>query len=178
MFERRLPTTTHSSFAAASAFFPVRRSESDGSPRTIRQANGVLLTSMKTDALTAYLTTNQLYVRRCLFVLRSSSRTECVVFIAASMNAGDWRLWDTDANPVQPRAEIVLHLADQVAGEGPEVAHLGGILGDDEAEMMPVVEAASRQGHGAVRSSVAPNMQPFSPSRVTPSRFRELRKFG
>jgi hypothetical protein len=49
MFERRLPTTTHSSFAAA--FFPVRRSQSDSSPRTIRQAIGVLLTSMKTETL-------------------------------------------------------------------------------------------------------------------------------
>jgi hypothetical protein len=67
MFERRLPTTTHSSFTAASAFFPVSRSQSDSSPRTIRQAIGVLLTSMKIDALTADLTTNQLYVRRaCL----------------------------------------------------------------------------------------------------------------
>jgi hypothetical protein len=54
-----------------------------------------------------------------------------------------------DANPVQPGAEIALHLADQVAAEGPEVGHLGGILRrDDEAEMMPVVEAALPCRHG------------------------------
>jgi hypothetical protein len=54
-----------------------------------------------------------------------------------------------DANPVQPGAEIALHLADQVAGEGPRVSHLGGILRrDDETEMMPVALAASREGHG------------------------------
>jgi hypothetical protein len=47
-----------------------------------------------------------------------------------------------DADPVQPGAEIVLHLADHVAGEDPEIGRLGGILRrDDEAEMMPVVEA-------------------------------------
>jgi hypothetical protein len=54
-----------------------------------------------------------------------------------------------DADPVQPGAEVTLHLADQVTGECLDVGHLGGILrGDDEAEMMPVVGAASREGHG------------------------------
>ena len=55
-----------------------------------------------------------------------------------------------DADPVQPRAEIALHLDRQVACKSLEVGHLGAILrGDDETEVMPVVEAASREGHGA-----------------------------
>jgi hypothetical protein len=54
-----------------------------------------------------------------------------------------------DADPVQPGAEIALHLDRPVACKSPEVGNLGGILrGDDETEMMPVVEAASREGHG------------------------------
>jgi hypothetical protein len=54
-----------------------------------------------------------------------------------------------DADPVELGAEIALHPADEVACESLEVGHLGGILGrDDQAEMMPVVEAASREGHG------------------------------
>jgi hypothetical protein len=54
-----------------------------------------------------------------------------------------------DADPVQPGAEVTLHLADQVTGECLDVGHLGGILRrDDEVEMMPVVEAASREGRG------------------------------
>jgi hypothetical protein len=54
-----------------------------------------------------------------------------------------------DANPVESGAEIALHLADEVPGEGLEIGHLGGILrGDDEAEMMPVVLAAFGERHG------------------------------
>jgi hypothetical protein len=53
-----------------------------------------------------------------------------------------------DADPVQPGAETALHLERQAACKSPEVGHLGGILrGDDEPEMMPVVEAASREGY-------------------------------
>jgi hypothetical protein len=48
--------------------------------------------------------------------------------------------WRGDRSPSGRRG-------DEVAGKGPEVDHLGGILRrDDEAEMMPVVEAASREG--------------------------------
>jgi hypothetical protein len=56
-----------------------------------------------------------------------------------------------DADPIQPGAEIALHLERQVACKSPEVGHLAGILrGDDEPEMMRVVEAASREGYGVV----------------------------
>jgi hypothetical protein len=42
-----------------------------------------------------------------------------------------------------PGAEILLHPADEVSGEGLEVSHLGSILRpDDEPEVMPVVLAA------------------------------------
>jgi hypothetical protein len=58
-----------------------------------------------------------------------------------------------DGDPVQPGAEIALHLDCQVACESLEVGHLGGILWcDNDAEMMPVVQAAPRERHsvGAV----------------------------
>jgi hypothetical protein len=79
-----------------------------------------------------------------------------------------------DADPVKRGAEIALHLDSQVAGEGLELDHLGGILRrDDEAEMMSVVQAASceRHGIGAVLGN-APNMSAFPPPRATPSRSR------
>ncbi len=42
-------------------------------------------------------------------------------------------------DPIEPGAEVRLHLFGQVAGEGFEVVHLRGILGrDNEAEVMPV----------------------------------------
>ncbi|MCP1896740.1 hypothetical protein J2R70_009669 [Bradyrhizobium japonicum] len=48
-----------------------------------------------------------------------------------------------DSNPIEPRAEINLHLLGEVAGESPEVGHLAGILRrDDEPKMMPVVLAS------------------------------------
>ena len=52
-----------------------------------------------------------------------------------------------DGHPIEPRAEIDLHLLGQIAREGLEVGHLAGILGrDDEPEMMPVVLAPLREG--------------------------------
>jgi hypothetical protein len=78
-----------------------------------------------------------------------------------------------DADPIELRAEILFHLAHQIAGEGLEVRHLHGVVGrDDEAEMMPIVLAALGEGAaiGVVRSG--PNSRAFSPSRVTPSRRR------
>jgi hypothetical protein len=55
----------------------------------------------------------------------------------------------TDRDPVEPGAEIARHLGCQVACEGFEIGHFGGILRrDDEAEMMPVVQAAPRERHG------------------------------
>jgi hypothetical protein len=51
-----------------------------------------------------------------------------------------------DADPIQFRAEILLHLTHEVAGEGLEVRYLDRILGrDDEPEMMPVVLTPLRE---------------------------------
>ena len=45
-----------------------------------------------------------------------------------------------DRDPVKLGPEVALHLSDEVAGEGLEVGHLGGVLRrDDEAEMMPII---------------------------------------
>jgi hypothetical protein len=61
----------------------------------------------------------------------------------------------TDRDPIEPGPEIALHLGCQVACEGFGIGHLGGILRrDDEAEMMPVALAASREGHGAPTRSM------------------------
>ena len=48
-----------------------------------------------------------------------------------------------DADPVEFRAEVLLHLSHEVARERLQVGHLRGVLGrDDEPEMMPVVLAS------------------------------------
>src|SRR5215475_11844581 len=52
-----------------------------------------------------------------------------------------------DRDPLEPGPEITLHLGDEVAGEGFEIGHLGGIFRrDDEAEVMPIVMAAPYEG--------------------------------
>src|SRR5690606_21043888 len=52
-----------------------------------------------------------------------------------------------DGHPVEPRAEILFHLADEIAGEGSEVRHVGRVVRrDNETEMMPVVAAAFGEG--------------------------------
>ena len=54
-----------------------------------------------------------------------------------------------DGDPIELGAEILLHLADQLAGEALEVGHLRRVLGrDDEAEMMAVVLAPLGEGLG------------------------------
>ena len=61
-----------------------------------------------------------------------------------------------DRDPVQPGAEVALHLGNEIAREGLEVRHLGGILRrSDEAEVVSVVMAASceRMVSDAVLSS-------------------------
>src|SRR6266436_2827360 len=82
-----------------------------------------------------------------------------------------------DRDPIEPGPEIALHLGDEVAGEGLEIGHLGGILRrDDEAEVMAIVMAAPREGRGigsvlrGLREAL--HMCAFSPPRVTPSRSR------
>jgi hypothetical protein len=46
----------------------------------------------------------------------------------------------TDRHPFEPRAEILLHLAHQLAGEALEVGHFQRVVRrDDEAEMVAVV---------------------------------------
>ena len=45
-----------------------------------------------------------------------------------------------DGDPIEPGPKIGLHLPREVAGEGAEIGHLGGVFGrDDEAEMVAVV---------------------------------------
>ena len=69
-----------------------------------------------------------------------------------------------DGDPIELGAEILLHLADQIAGEGFEVGHLHGVLGrDDEAEMMPVVLAPL--GEGAAVDVVA--LRPEQPGLLS-----------
>src|SRR5579885_3215131 len=54
-----------------------------------------------------------------------------------------------DRHPVEPRREILLHLADQVAGEPLEVRHIDRVIRrHDEAEMVAIVGAALREGLG------------------------------
>ena len=54
-----------------------------------------------------------------------------------------------DGDPIELGAEILLHLADQLAGEALEVGHLRRVLGrDDEAEVMAVLLAPLREGLG------------------------------
>jgi len=52
-----------------------------------------------------------------------------------------------DGHPIDLSAEILLHLSDEVAGEGFEVRHFQRVVGrDDEAEMVAVVLAALGEG--------------------------------
>ncbi len=47
-----------------------------------------------------------------------------------------------DGDPLEFRAEILFHLAHEIAGEGFEIGEFRGVLRrDDEAEMMPVIFA-------------------------------------
>jgi hypothetical protein len=52
-----------------------------------------------------------------------------------------------DGDPIEPRAEVARGLVHELAGEGPQILKLSGIIGrDDEPEMMPVVLAAFGEG--------------------------------
>ena len=52
-----------------------------------------------------------------------------------------------DGGPIELRAEILLHLVHQIAGEGFEVRHVHGVLRrDDEAEMVAIVAATLGEG--------------------------------
>src|SRR3546814_16749702 len=58
-----------------------------------------------------------------------------------------------DRHPVEPGAEVLLHLPHQPAGEPLQLVVLGGVLGrDDEAELMAVALAAleERPAVGAI----------------------------
>lgn len=51
-----------------------------------------------------------------------------------------------DRDPIEPCAQIRLHLTDQIAGEALEILELGSILrGDDETEMMAILFTAPRE---------------------------------
>ena len=52
-----------------------------------------------------------------------------------------------DRHPIEAGVEILFHLRDEIAGEGPQVGHVGRIVGrDDEPEMVAVVLAPFRKG--------------------------------
>ena len=52
-----------------------------------------------------------------------------------------------DRDPVQPRAQILLHLPHHVTGEGTQVREVVAVLrGDDEAELVAVLPAALGEG--------------------------------
>ncbi|MBP1293489.1 hypothetical protein M2192_007566 [Bradyrhizobium elkanii USDA 61] len=54
-----------------------------------------------------------------------------------------------DAQPVEPGAKILFHLADQLAGETFEVSHLRRVFGrDDETEMVAVILTPLSEGLG------------------------------
>ena len=64
------------------------------------------------------------------------------------MNVWVIRVPVIDGDPIELGAEIGFHLPGEIARESFEVGHLTGVLGgDDEAEMMPVVLAAIREGY-------------------------------
>ncbi len=78
-----------------------------------------------------------------------------------------------DGDPVEAGAEVGFHLLGEIPREGAQVFHIGGVFRrDDEAEMVPVVLQRSAKARSSARSVSASNMTPFSPSRLTPSRFR------
>ena len=48
-----------------------------------------------------------------------------------------------DRDPLQPRPEVALHPAHEMAGEAPQVVQLDAVFGrDDEAELMAIAVAA------------------------------------
>ncbi len=78
-----------------------------------------------------------------------------------------------DGDPIELGAEILLHLADELAGEALEVGHLRRVLWrDDEAEVMAVVLAPLREGLGIGVLSLRAEQPRLLPVRVTPSRRR------
>ena len=71
-----------------------------------------------------------------------------------------------DGHPVEPRAEVDLHLPGQVACEGLEVGHLAGILRrDDEPEMMAIVLAPFRESRAI--GTVAAGIEHLGPLATT-----------
>ncbi len=56
-----------------------------------------------------------------------------------------------DRDPVEPCAQVLFHLAHEVAGEAAQIAHLAGVFRrDDEPELVPVLPAPLDEG-AAVR---------------------------
>lgn len=71
----------------------------------------------------------------------------CAVVPHAAHDQMDVRVFRVpviDSGPIEFGAEVFLHLADEIAGERPQVRHLLAVIGaDDEPEVMAVVLAAS-----------------------------------
>ena len=83
-----------------------------------------------------------------------------------------------DPHPIQPRSEVVLHLPDEIAGEGSKVLHLGCVLGnDDEPEMMGVITGALGEATqiGIVRGGVEHPGRRAAFGDALASQIREMR---
>src|SRR6185437_7822420 len=81
-------------------------------------------------------------------VVAADDQVRAVVGAAADqkMDMGIVRVPVIDGDPVEPRAEIALHIGDELAREGLEVADLRRVLRrDNEAEVVAVVLAAFRE---------------------------------
>src|SRR4051794_5123425 len=84
-----------------------------------------------------------------------------------------------DGHPVEPRAEIGLHLPGQIAGEGLEIRHVAGVLWrDDEPEMMPVLLAPPCKSRAV--SAVAAGIEHLgsltTPGHAVALQIREMRR--
>jgi hypothetical protein len=74
-----------------------------------------------------------------------------------------------DRHPIEPHAEVLLHLSHHIPGEGPQVGKAVAVLRDnDEAELMPIPPATFCE----CVTSAAPVSAAYSRprSRVVPSR--------
>ncbi|MNE89314.1 hypothetical protein D3C80_1867150 [compost metagenome] len=66
-----------------------------------------------------------------------------------------------DRNPVEPRVQVPLDIAHEIAGIGAKVSEFGSVLRrDDEAEMMTVIPGPLRESRGVGR--VAPSIEEAS----------------
>lgn len=78
-----------------------------------------------------------------------------------------------DCHPIKACPEIGFHLPGEIAGEGAQVFHVAGVLGEImKRKWCRSSWQRSAKARSSARSFSASNMTPFSPSRLTPSRLR------